>query len=423
MTKRAAAMLAALLAALAIVIGMTGPAHAAENGPSVGGIILDPEQKPVAGVVITASNDSGFTQTATTGADGKWNIPLPGSGTYTVSIDVGTLPSGVNLTDPNRQSAKVVVFSTPKAVLFPTGSGERQTESTLDRALQLTVDGLLFGLIIALAGVGLSMIYGTTGLTNFAHGELITLGALFAWLFNNTFGLNFILSAVIALALSALVGGYLQDKGIWQPLRRRGTGLIAMMIISIGLGITVRYIYLYFFGGEAKPYADYGGQAGIAIGPIDITPKAMWAVLVSVIALALVAIWLQRSRMGKASRAVSDNPALASASGIDVERVISVVWILGATLAGLAGIIYGLSIGVAWNMGFNLLLLVFAGVTLGGLGTVYGAILGSIVVGLLIQLSTLWVPPELKNVGALLIMILILLVRPQGILGRRERVG
>lgn len=423
MTKRAAALLAALLAALAIVIGMTGPAHAAENGPSVGGIILDPEQKPVAGVVITASNDSGFKQTATTGADGKWTIPLPGSGTYTVSIDVGTLPSGVTLTDPNRQSAKVIVFSTPKAVLFPTGSGERQTESTLDRALQLTVDGLLFGLIIALAGVGLSMIYGTTGLTNFAHGELITLGALFAWLFNNTFGLNFILSAIIALALSALVGGYLQDKGIWQPLRRRGTGLIAMMIISIGLGITVRYIYLYFFGGEAKPYADYGGQAGISIGPVDITPKAMWAVLVSVIALALVAVWLQRSRMGKASRAVSDNPALASASGIDVERVISVVWILGATLAGLAGVVYGLSIGVAWNMGFNLLLLVFAGVTLGGLGTVYGAIVGSIVVGLLIQLSTLWVPPELKNVGALLIMILILLVRPQGILGRRERVG
>ena len=127
--------------------------------------------------------------------------------------------------------------------------------------------------------------------------------------------------------------------------------------------------------------------------------------------------------MGKASRAVADNPALASASGIDVERVINVVWVLGAALAALSGILLALGQGVNWQMGFSILLLIFAGVTLGGLGTAFGALVGSLVVGLLIQLSTLFVPPELKNVGALVILIVILLVRPQGILGRRERVG
>jgi len=132
---------------------------------------------------------------------------------------------------------------------------------------------------------------------------------------------------------------------------------------------------------------------------------------------------LQRTRIGKATRAVSDNPALAAASGIDVDRVIRVVWIGGATLAGLAGILLGLAQGINFQTGFQILLLIFAAVTLGGLGTAYGALVGSIVVGLFITVSTLWIPVELKNVGALGILIIILLIRPQGILGRAQRVG
>lgn len=423
MTKRAAALLAALLAALAIALGVgAGAAQAAESGPSIKGTLKNAGQ-PVAGVTITVTNASGFSGSATSAADGTWEVPLTEGGTYTVTLDVATLPEGVNLTDPDRTSATINVLSTSKTVLFPLGESTRTTDSTLTRALQLTVDGLLFGLIIALAGVGLSMVYGTTGLTNFAQGEIFTLGALFAFLFNNVIGLPFVIAAALAVLATAFVGGYLQDKGIWQRLRKRGTGVIAMMIVSIGLGITVRYIYLFFFGGNTDPFADYAGQPGVAIGPVSVTPKSMVAAAVGIAALVAVALWLQRSRMGKATRAVADNPALASASGIDVERVIAVVWTLGAALAGLGGIVYALQNGVNWEMGFTLLLLVFAGITLGGLGTVYGAILGSLVVGLLIQLSTLFVPPELKNVGALIILILILLVRPQGILGRRERVG
>ena len=130
-----------------------------------------------------------------------------------------------------------------------------------------------------------------------------------------------------------------------------------------------------------------------------------------------------RSSIGKATRAVSDNPALASASGIDVERVIQVVWVAGGVLAGLSGILLALSQQVSFQLGFQVLLLVFAAVTLGGLGTAFGALAGSMVVGLFINLSTLIIPSELKNVGALGILIVILLVRPQGLLGRAERVG
>ena len=134
-------------------------------------------------------------------------------------------------------------------------------------------------------------------------------------------------------------------------------------------------------------------------------------------------VWLSRSHIGKASRAVSDNPALASSSGIEVERVIRTVWILGATLAGFAGIMVTVNQGVNFVLGQDLLLLIFAAVTLGGLGTINGALIGSLVIGVSIQISTLFIPTELKYVGALIILILILLVRPQGILGRKERIG
>jgi branched-chain amino acid transport system permease protein len=144
---------------------------------------------------------------------------------------------------------------------------------------------------------------------------------------------------------------------------------------------------------------------------------------IAVVVLLAVAFALLRTRIGKATRAVADNPALAAASGIDVDGVIRTVWIAGSALAGLAGILLGLAQGINFQTGFQILLLMFAAVTLGGLGTAFGALVGSIVVGLFVTVSTLVIPAELKNVGALGILIVILLVRPQGILGRAQRVG
>ena len=137
----------------------------------------------------------------------------------------------------------------------------------------------------------------------------------------------------------------------------------------------------------------------------------------------VVSLVLLKTRAGKAVRAVSDNPALAASSGIYVDRVVTNVWVVGTALAGLAGVLFGLIQSVDYLMGVRILLLIFAAVILGGLGTAWGAMLGGIVVGILVEISTLLIPPELKNAGALAIMVIILLIRPQGLLGRRERVG
>lgn len=420
MPRRAAAFLAALIGAAAILLG--GPLTAAHaEGEAVGGRVIDVDKKPVQGAEISVKGD-GFAQTVTTDAKGSFNLPVPGAGNYTVKV-TGGLPSGQH---PDRTDLVVnVPAGQTSFVIIPltkgTGTGVTSA-SKWSQAPQLIWEGIVLGLIIALAAVGLSLIYGTTGLTNFAHGELVTLGGLVTYFLNVLLNIPFILAGALGVLICGVLGG-VQDALFWRRLRKRGTGLIAMLVISIGLSIFLRYFYLYLFGGANRPYAQYQGQAGIDVGPIAITPRALISSIVAIIVIVLTGLWLLRTRIGKATRAVSDNPALASASGIDVERVINVVWMLGGGLAALSGVILGLTQQVSFQMGFQILLLVFAGVTLGGLGTAFGALVGSLIVGLLIQVSTLFVPPELKNLGALAILIIILLVRPQGILGRRERVG
>jgi branched-chain amino acid transport system permease protein len=396
------------------------PASATATGPVIFGTITTPEDEPVEGVTIDVAGPDGFTGSATTDAEGAWEVQVPSSGTYTIKLDESTLPEGLGLAAGSERT--VTAFGGKVRVQFPTGDSVLEQSSKIDQVIQLTVDGLLLGLILALGAVGLSLIYGTTGLTNFAHGELVTLGALTTYFYSAILGLPLVLAAAAGLVTCGALGA-VQDRVLWKQLRRRGTGLIAMLVVSIGLGIFLRYLFLFLFGGGTQQFPEFSGQAGLEIGPVSITPKAIIGALLAVAAILGTIYWLLRTRMGKASRAVADNPALASASGIDVERVINVVWILGATLAALAGVLTGLTSGVSWNMGQQILLLIFAAVTLGGLGTAFGALFGALIVGLLIQLSTLIIPPELKSVGALVILIAILLVRPQGLLGRRERIG
>ncbi|MDQ1669861.1 MAG: branched-chain amino acid transport system permease protein [Actinomycetota bacterium] len=433
MHKRLALFLAVLFSTLAAVLGV-GAGTAQAEGETVFGFLFQrkgTERVAYEGVTVTVQGPKGFTGKATSDAKGRWEVPLPGPGRYTVELDTKTLPKGVTLTDETKKSLKVEVLEgQTKPVLFPLGKSTRQVESKWSQAAQLTAEGLRFGLIIALAALGLSLIFGTTGLTNFAHGELVTLGALLTWwlstgvvpFFPDFGGLQFFPAAAIALIVCGLFG-WANDAGLWRPLRRRGTGLIAAMIVSIGLSIFLRYFYLYLFGGSTRQYPDYRGATGIDIGPISLAAVDYWSMAVAVVVLGAVIYALVNTRIGKATRAVSDNPALAAASGIDVDRVIRVVWVSGAMLAGLAGVLLGLAQGVNFQIGFQILLLIFAAVTLGGLGTAYGALVGSIVVGMFISVSTLWIPVELKNVGALGILIVILLVRPQGILGRAQRVG
>ncbi|MFB9652593.1 branched-chain amino acid ABC transporter permease [Pseudarthrobacter oxydans] len=390
---------------------------------NISGFLRDDTREPLAGVTITATKDD-FTGTATSSANGAWNIGVPEQGTYTVELDESTLPEGIALAE-GQENPRDVTFSQTSnlSVIFAFGKGiVVQQQDFGQNLLNRLVAGLSFGLLLALASVGLSLIFGTTGLTNFAHGEMVTLGAVLVFAFN-ALGLPFWLAILLALLGGGLFG-YAQDRGLWRPLRRRGTGLVPMMIVSIGLALAVRYVIQFYFGGATQqlPYAQ---SPEIQLGPVSISPNNLWSLGISAVVIALIGIVLLKTRLGKATRAVADNPALAAASGIDVDSVIRIVWITGGMLASLGGILWAYyRPGVTFDMGSAILLLIFAGVTLGGLGTVFGALIGSIIVGIFVELTTVFgLAADLKYVGALFIMIVVLLFRPQGILGRRERVG
>jgi branched-chain amino acid transport system permease protein len=390
---------------------------------NISGFLRDDTRAPLADVTITATGN-GFTGTTKSSANGAWNIGVPVQGTYEVELDESTLPEGIKLAE-GQENPRTVTFSQTSnlSVIFAFGKGiVIEQQNFAQNLLNRLVAGLSFGLLLALASVGLSLIFGTTGLTNFAHGEMVTLGAVLVFMFNS-FGLPFWLAIILALLGGGLFG-YFQDAGLWKPLRRRGTGLVPMMIVSIGLALAVRYVIQFFFGGATQqlPFAQ---SPEIQLGVISISPNNLWSLVISVVVIGILGVVLLKTRLGKATRAVADNPALAAASGIDVDNVIRIVWVAGGMLASLGGILWAYyRPGVTFDMGSQILLLIFAGVTLGGLGTVWGALVGSIIVGIFVELTTVFgLAADLKYVGALFIMIVVLLFRPQGILGRRERVG
>ena len=435
LTRRAPRRLAAVLLAglvAALTFSVAAPAAANEVGLDefdfkISGLV-ELADEPLAGVGLSIDGN-GFSVEVESGADGRWAVGVPERGDYTVTLDEETLPEGIAVVETTQEgdetpnSRDVNVGQSGSTVLnFFIGQGERNTTSLLDQVLERLFNGLNFGLLLALAAIGLSLVFGTTGLSNFAHAELVTFGGLMALLFGTVFGLPIWLAILIALILSAGLG-YVNDAALWKPLRRRGMGLIPMMIVSIGLSLAVRYLYQLFVGGDTQQLPG-ATDTTLSIGLFGLTWIDVASMGISVVVLLGVAYFLLRTRIGKATRAVSDNPSLAAASGIDVDRVIRIVWVMAGGLAGLSGILWAyFRPGVSWDMGFQILLLTFAAVTLGGLGTAFGALIGALIVGMLVELSTLIIPSDMKYVGALVILILVLLVRPQGILGRKERIG
>ncbi len=431
MRLRPAAVLAVVLGAL-VVVGLAAPAGAATDTIDVKGTLSDTRTdppKPVPDVKISVEIDGSEVASGVSGADGAFTIPLPGTPDellgqkLTINLDTDTLPEGTSLTDEKKTSYEVTVktnFDIP--VNYAIGPGAADGPGLVQDVLQNGINGIFLGLLLALAALGISLVFGTTGLTNFAHGELITFGALAAYLLQDAFGWNFYAAAILAVVLSGAFG-LANDRVLWKPLRNRGTGLIAMMIVSIGLGIFLRNVFQYFFGADNHQYRGVPSGDQWQIGSVGVSPKSFYIAVICVIVLILVSLAVTRTRLGKATRAVSDNPALAASSGIDVDRVITTVWIAGAALAGMGGIMWGLQNGFDYQVGNKILLLTFAAVTLGGLGTIWGTMAGALIVGLLVELSSIVLPPELKYVTALVVLILILLVRPQGLLGRAERVG
>jgi branched-chain amino acid transport system permease protein len=304
---------------------------------------------------------------------------------------------------------------------FSLGEGVRQSSSVWDQLLVRTINGLNFGLLLGLAAIGLSLVFGTTGLANFSHGEMVTVGAV-AGLLLTVAGVPVYLALPLAVVAGGLTG-WAMDAGLFRPLRRRGVGIIQVMIVTIGLSLAVRYIIQYNIGGATQFLPPLSAER-VSFGPVSIGVTDIVSMAISLVVLVIFAWWLMRTKTGKATRAISDNASLASASGIDVERVIRIVWVVAGMLAALAGILWAyFRPGLRWDMGTQILLFIFAAGILGGLGTAFGALVGAIIVGVLVETSAMILPADLKYVGALMVMIIVLLFRPQGILGQKERIG
>jgi branched-chain amino acid transport system permease protein len=418
-----------MVLAIAGVLLVAAPA-AAQDGESIQGTLsqrIDGERVAVPGVTLRVYLDGSLLAEVASRDDGSWEVTVPGPGLYSVEIDSGSLPEGIALRDPERTRLDDVEVreGQAKTVLFALGPGAESGRSGFDRFVNLLAKGLVLGSIVAIATIGLSLIFGITGLVNFAHGELVTFGAIVAWFFSTASvgpGLPLLVAVVPTLVLAGGLG-FALERGIFRPLRDRRVGNISLIVVSIGLSLFLRHIYLVLFGGAPRPFSEYAIQEQVALGPIELPPKDIVIVLISLAVLGLVGLLFLKTRIGTAMRAVADNKDLAESSGIDVRRVILFTWVLGTALASLGGILLGVTETIQWDMGFSLLLIMFAAVVLGGLGTAFGAMAGGLIIGVVTETSTFWLPVDFKVATALAALILVLLVRPQGIFGIKERVG
>jgi branched-subunit amino acid ABC-type transport system permease component len=287
---------------------------------------------------------------------------------------------------------------------------------------QLFANGLVTGSVIAIAAVGVSLVYGILRLVNFAYGDYMAFGALAAYELNGPLGLGIVLSALFAMVATAALSVVL-DFALWRPLRRRRAGFMSLFLASIGLALVLRQALLLAYGPQPRTYTVDPYKVYV-IGSVRLSEAQFVTIVVAAVAIVLVGVLLSRSTVGRTMRALADDSALAGIAGVNVGRVIAYTWIVSGLLAGLAGVLAGLiQTSFDPNFGFQLLLPVFAGVVLGGVGSAYGALAGGLVLGVAMELST-WpalgggVDPVYKPVVAFVVLIAALMVRPQGLFGR-----
>lgn len=283
----------------------------------------------------------------------------------------------------------------------------------LQQTAQLFVNGIAVGSVIALAAVGLTLTYGILRLSNFAHGDFMTLGAYFTWLANTAAGINIWLSMMLG-AVGTVGAMLLSEKIIWSPMRDRRATSTTLIIISIGLALFIRNGIIFIWGGSNQSYA-LPVVSAIEVFGIRIAFYRILVVIMAILAIVALHLLLQNTKIGKAMRAVADNVDLARVTGINVERVVIWTWVIAGSLTALGGGMYGLITAVRPNMGWFLILPMFASVILGGIGNPYGAIAGALIIGLVQELSVPFLGSEYKLGVALLMMIVVLLIRPQGL--------
>jgi len=278
--------------------------------------------------------------------------------------------------------------------------------------IQLVIYGIAVGSIIALASVGLTLTYGILRLSNFAHGDFLTLGAYLTFLLN-TLGLNIWLSMILATT-GTVTAMLLTEKLLWSPMRTIRASSTTLIIISIGLALFLRNGIIFIWGGKNQNY-NLPVTPALEIFNLKVPQNQLLVLIMAVLAIAALHYLLQNTKIGKAMRAVADDLDLARVSGINVDQVIFWTWVIAGTLTSLGGSMYGLITAVRPNMGWFLILPLFASVILGGIGNPYGAIAAALMIGIVEEISTPWLGSQYKQGVALLLMILVLLIRPKGL--------
>jgi neutral amino acid transport system permease protein len=285
---------------------------------------------------------------------------------------------------------------------------------------QLLVNGLIAGTVLALTGVGATLVFGIQRVANFAHGELLTFGAYAGFILNVGYGQGIIVAALGAMLATAILALLLHVL-VLRPLR--GRGLVATSLITVGLGLMMRDVVFLAAGPEMHRYR-LDQAAVYDLGLVRVSPGQAIAAALALFVTPALALLLARTPIGKAMRATADNRDLAAVAGIDVDRVGRHVWVLAGALAGLGGIMTAVVQGIFDpNLGFQILFMIFTTVVLGGIGSAYGALAGGLTLGLVMELST-WsgfaggLDAKFKPVLAFLALIFLLLWRPQGLFGR-----
>jgi branched-chain amino acid transport system permease protein len=293
---------------------------------------------------------------------------------------------------------------------------------------QYAADGVILGATLALGAIGLTLTYNILRFANFAHGEFLTFGAYFALVFvgafsggrsigNVSFGWTFIAAIAFAVALTAALAIAL-DWLLFRVLRRSDVA-VALVIASFGASLMLRNVVVFVWGPQPEYYSRSISIASRVLPGVRMSADELFVVVAAAVLMLALHFFLSRTMLGKQMRAVSDNPALALVTGIDVGAVIRWTWVVGGGLAAVAGVLFGLTVQISPEMGFNLILPMFAAAILGGVGSIYGAVLGGLVIGLAESLSVPLFGAENKPAVAFALMFLILLVYPKGILGER----
>jgi branched-chain amino acid transport system permease protein len=296
----------------------------------------------------------------------------------------------------------------------------------LERLLSLTASGVMLGGILALGSVGLTLVYGILRFGNFAHGDLMTVGAYVALavmaflpsgppLAPFSFGWEFLVALLVAMPVTGIVA-LAADRLIYSHLRRRRSSAVILAMASLGVAFFVRSIIYLAWGSDFKFY--YQGRIPSAIQlplGVQIRPDQVFTFVLACVLVILIYILLEKTKIGKAMRATADNPTLARVSGIAIDRVIFWTWIIGGALAGASGVMLGLNSQVRPEMGWLVLLPLFAAVILGSIGNPYGALVGALIIGIIREVSSAFLNPTYGPGVAFLVMIIILLVRPQGL--------